>query len=150
MKGIKLEGDYQERAKQINNFIVELGGKRVRRKRNVFSGKLEVNFSSKRCGCCHPSSSRRAKAAWDEQPCFGFRTVNNTKMYGGYEEENRIFMKANSRYDIVSHYTLVDCRASCYHEAIVVCVRELKKTGDVYMLPHIAGKCPYCTYFERY
>jgi hypothetical protein len=150
MKGIKLKGNYQERAYQINNFIAELGGKKIRRKRNLFSHKLEYNFSGKRAGACHPSTARKQATTWDEQPCFGYRTVQSKSHYGGYEEQNRIFMKANHRYDIVSHYTLVDCKASCYHDAIVVCVRELKKSGDVLMVAHVAGKCPYCTYYERY
>jgi hypothetical protein len=59
-------------------------------------------------------------------------------------------MKTNKRYDTVSHYTLVNCKASCWQDAIVICVRELKKSGDVYMTAHVAGKCPYCTYFVRY
>jgi hypothetical protein len=150
MKGIKIEGDYQEMAVQINNFIIELGGKRVRRKRNAFTGKLEFNFTAKRAGSCHPTGVKSPREAWDEQPCFGYRVVKSPSYYGGSEEQNRIHMKANSRYDIVSHYTLVDCLASCYHDAIVVCVRELKKSGEVYMVAHVAGKCPYCTYFVRY
>jgi hypothetical protein len=150
MKGIKLEGNYQEQARQINNFIAELGGKKIKRNRNAFSKKLEYNFSGKRAGACHPTTAKKKGVTWDEQPCFGYRVVKSKSHYGGREEQNRIFMKAHSKYDIVSHYTLVDCLASCYHEAIVVCVRELKKSGEVYMVAHIAGKCPYCTYFERY
>jgi hypothetical protein len=150
MKGIKIEGNFQEQAEQINNFIAELGGKKIKRNRNSFNNKLEFNFSDKRCGSCHPTTAKKKGLTWDEQPCFGYRVVKSPSYYGGEEEQNRILMKANQKYDIVTHYTLVNCEASCYHEAIVVCVRELAKSGDTFMVAHIAGKCPYCTYFERY
>jgi len=149
MKGIKLVGDQQEQAKQINDYIGELGGKKVKRVRNMFTGNLDFSFSGKRQGSCHTSSSK-TKEAWDEQPCFGYRSVKSKSYYGGMDEENRIHMKAHKRYDIVSHYTLVNCVAACFKEAIVVCVREMARSGDTYMTAHVAGECPYCTYYVRY
>jgi len=149
MKGIKLEGNHQEQARQIVEYIGELGGKKPRRKRNMFSGDMDYHFSGKRQGSCHPTTGK-IKEAWDEQPCFGYRAVKSKSYYGGMEEQNRIHMKAKQKYDLVSHYTLVDCVSSCFNEAVVVCVRELKKSGDTYMTAHVAGKCPYCNYFIRY
>jgi len=149
-KGIKLTGDNQQRLDQINNYIGELGGKKIRRRRNNFSGKLEYSFNGKRSGECDSTSSKKPES-WNEQPCFGHNRVTVERPWGEDEiEQSRIFMKAKGQYDNVEHYTLVDCVESCWHEAIVVCVRELIVSQETYMTAHVAGKCPYCKYHTTY
>jgi hypothetical protein len=153
MKGIWLKGTEEEKLTMINDYIGELGGSKVRKRRNSFSGDLEIYFSGKRAGECCPTSEKDVEA-WDNQPCFGFRLeeVKSTSVYRPFHdrERGRVHMKAKKWYSLVTHYTLLDCRRDCLFSSLVVCVRTLSTTDEEYMTTHIAGKCPYCTYFFRY
>jgi hypothetical protein len=148
-KGIKLEGNLEERLQRVVKYIKELGGKGTRRHRNHFSGQLETRFTGHRQGECHPHD-RKDRETWDEQGCFGSRSVPDQNYYGSTNEEYRIHMRAKGQYEIVEHYTLVNCKKECFHKAIVVCVRTMATSSEEYMTTHVAGKCPYCNYFLRY
>jgi hypothetical protein len=149
LKGIKLVGTSTEKQEQINNYIGELGGRKVRKHRNVFSGNLDLHFSAKRLGECYPSHYSSGEH-WCEQPCFGHRKEEPKSSNVAFHEMNRIHAKAHGHYDSVSHYTLINCKVGCLYKAIVVCVREMRHSQEQYMTSHIAGRCPYCTYFVRY
>jgi hypothetical protein len=149
-KGIRLEGNEQDKLKQINDYIGELGGKKIRRKRNPFSSKLYLNFNTKRTGNACGSSSKRP-SLWDDQACFGFKTKERQVPWGRtYDEVARVTSKAKGQYSEVDHFTLVDCSEECWKTAIVVCVRTTKVSDEQYMTAHVAGECPYCKYHVSY
>jgi hypothetical protein len=149
-KGIRLEGKEQDRLKQINDYIGELGGKKIRRRRNIFSQKSLLNFNTKRTGNSCGSSSDKP-SFWDDQACFGFKRKKMEVYYGtAYTQVAHVTSKAKGQYAEVDHYTLVDCTEECWKTAIVVCVRTMNISGEQYMTAHVAGECPYCKYHTNF
>ena len=150
MKGIKLEGTDQEKNRQINDYIGELGGKKVRRRRSIFSQILVLDFNTKRTGQAFGNEAKDPKH-WDDQQCFGIKEIEVSKPWGAATDElARISSKAKGQYDTVEHYTLTDCTEECWKKAIVVCVRTMEKSENMYMTAHVAGECPYCNYHVRF
>jgi hypothetical protein len=150
MKGIELVGTQQERNKQINDYIGELGGQKVRRRRSIFSQILQLEFNTKRSGQAARTTDKDPKH-WDDQQCFGAHEIEVQRPWGvGTDEQCRVSSRAKGQYDSVDHYTLTVCTEGCWQEAIVVCVRKLGVSGGEIMTAHVAGECPYCHYHVRY
>jgi hypothetical protein len=146
MRGIKLTGNEREMLEQVNDYIGELGGVKIRKYHNAYTGNMDLSFNAKRSGECF-STHITDREGWCEQPCFGHQ---KKKGFKAYKELNRVHQKAHRHYENVNHYTLTNCKAGCLFKAVVVCVRLLKTSHESYMTSHIAGQCPYCTYFFRY
>ena len=153
MKGIKLEGTSQARNHQINEYIGELGGKKVRRRRKVwgaFGNELSLDFNTQRAGECYSNMSKDTQM-WDEQTCFGIKVIVKERPWSQtFDDLAFVTMKAKGQYDSVTHYTLTNCTEACYKKAIVVCVRLTATGQEEYMTAHVAGECPYCIYHENY
>lgn len=134
IKGIKVSRDHDTRMEQINDYIKELGGKKLRRTRNNWTGNLRVVFNSDRVGECGYTRHKK-RGYMDEQCCFG---------------DEKVFQKCHKPYDGISHYTFVKCEPGCWKKAVVVCVRQLSTSLDYYMTAHKAGECPYCYYITDF